>query len=500
MKAFLMFRDQDFNPQQPLPTNASDLICDLELNSVFNAMALGDRFLFDISKEALLTSLDNIDSILYRQQVLKDCLNNASVIREIYQIPIKSKDREYRRWLGIFTNSPSGVLSGAVGLMEMFVVLLKELRKIADDHSNEFESEGFNRFFSMIQDELDDEYFSIVEYHLKQLKFREGVLISAELGKGNEGSKYSLRLLNPKNKNWIKEVFSKKSTAYSFTISARDEAGARALGDLKDMGLNSAANALAQATEHIENFLNMLQNELAFYVGCINLKEELEKTRNPVTFPIPFAINERRHAFEGMYDVSLALTMNKEIVGNDVDADSKNLVIITGANQGGKSTFLRSIGLSQLLMQAGMFVTAEEFCANICEGVFTHYKRKEDASMKSGKLDEELNRMSAIVELIKPNSLMLFNESFAATNEREGSEIARQITSALIERYVKVFFVTHMYEFAHSFYEKKMDDAKFLRAERKSGGARTYKLLEGEPLPTSYGEDLFNVVFGKLEK
>ncbi|EGD50050.1 DNA mismatch repair protein MutS domain protein [Thermoanaerobacter ethanolicus JW 200] len=63
--------------------------------------------------------------------------------------------------------------------------------------------------------------------------------------------------------------------------------------------------------------------------------------------------------------------------------------------------------------------------------------------MKSGKLDEELSRMSDIVDNIKPNSMVLFNESFAATNEREGSEIARQIITALIEKRIKVFFVTH---------------------------------------------------------
>ena len=188
--------------------------------------------------------------------------------------------------------------------------------------------------------------------------------------------------------------------------------------------------------------------------------------------------------------------MKQKVVGNDVNADSKDLVIITGANQGGKSTFLRSIGLAQEMMQCGMFVPAESFCANICEGLFTHYKRKEDATMKSGKLDEELSRMSDIVNNITSNFTVLFNESFAATNEREGSEIARQIISALWERRIKVFFVTHLYEFAHGFYDKRMENAIFLRAERHADGARTFKLIEGEPLQTSYGEDLYTRIFG----
>ncbi len=52
------------------------------------------------------------------------------------------------------------------------------------------------------------------------------------------------------------------------------------------------------------------------------------------------------------------LRTDHRIVGNDLDGDKKDLVVITGANQGGKSTFLRSIGLAQLMMQCGMFVPA----------------------------------------------------------------------------------------------------------------------------------------------
>jgi DNA mismatch repair ATPase MutS len=115
--------------------------------------------------------------------------------------------------------------------------------------------------------------------------------------------------------------------------------------------------------------------------------------------------------------------------------------------------------------------------------------------MNSGKLDEELGRMSAIVDNITANPMILLNESFAATNEREGSEISRQIMCALLERHIKIFFVTHVYTFAHGFYDKKMENAIFLRAERQSDGGRTFKVIEGEPLQTSYGEDLYNGIF-----
>lgn len=115
--------------------------------------------------------------------------------------------------------------------------------------------------------------------------------------------------------------------------------------------------------------------------------------------------------------------------------------------------------------------------------------------MKSGKFDEEMSRMSEIADRVKGRAVGLFNESFSATNEREGSEIARQIVIALREAGIRVFFVTHLYEFAHKLYEAEGDRAVFLRAERRSDMQRTYKVLPGEPLPTSYALDIYRRLF-----
>jgi DNA mismatch repair ATPase MutS len=495
MKAFLMYTDHDFDLQQKLPPNAQALTQDLELQTLFNAMALGDKFVFEVAKQAVLSSVNDLDAIRYRQHILQDCLKNPSIVRDIYAIAVASIESERKNFWGLLSKYPAMVLNRSIDVLQMFVDMLKKLRHIAEEHAGSFESEGFTAFFAMLNTELGDDYFASVQHHLKTLKFRDGVLMSAELGQGNQGTNYILRKPHDKKQGWIERIFAEKPLAYKFTIDDRDESGARALSDLKERGINLVANALAQSTEHILSFFTMLRTELAFYIGCLNLQGQLAKKGEPLSFPLPVSPSERRHAFQGLYDVCLALTMEQSMVGNDVLADRKDLVLITGANQGGKSTFLRSIGLAQLMMQCGMFVPAESFSANVCESLFTHYKRKEDASMTSGKLDEELSRMSAIVDTITSNSMVLFNESFAATNEREGSEIARQIIRALLEKGIKVFFVTHLYEFAHGFYDKNMENAMFLRAERQSDGRRTFKLLEGEPLQTSYGEDVYRKIF-----
>jgi DNA mismatch repair ATPase MutS len=441
-----------------------------------------------------LCSVRDLDTIFYRQDVLRDCLNNSSIVRDLYDIAVVSIQREKKSFWGILSKYPDATLRRSIEVLQMFVGMLKELRSIADEYAEAFQSEGFTVFFAMLKRELGDEYFASVQDQLRQLKFRDGVLISAELGKGNKGTNYVLR--KPLRKeSWIEWILGEGPPSYSFHLHPRDESGAKALSELNDRGINLVANALAQSTDHILSFFSMLRTELAFYVGCLHLHESLDRKGAQTVFPVPVDAGERKHSFAGLYDPCLALSLDQKVITNDANADNKELVIVTGANQGGKSTFLRAIGVSQLMMQCGMFVPAESFSANICYALFTHYKREEDTTMKSGKFDEELSRMSEIVDQLRPDSMLLFSESFAATNDREGSEIARQIVCALLEKRIKVFFVTHLYEFAHDLYDLKMANAFFLRAERQSDGGRTFKLLEGEPLQTSYGEDLYNKIF-----
>jgi hypothetical protein len=503
VKAYLMYRDRDFDREGDLPPNEAALTQDLELDTLFGAMAGEDKFLLQVAKTAVLTSLDEPGAILYRQHILADCLERSAIVRELYAIAVEAIEREKRVWGGILDRHPEGVLHRSVEVLQLLTGLLTRLRQIAEEHGATFRSEGFTRLFGMLAKELDDEYLRIVEDHLRRLRFRDGVVMSAKLGKGNKGTDYVLRKpLNPKQ-SWrerfqslMERLPGRDRSSYVYQIADRDENGFRALSELRGRGIGLVASALGQSTDHILSFFSMLRSELGFYVGCLNLRDRLAQKGEPICFPEPLAPGKAMLCGRGLYDVSLGLSVEERVVGNDVSADEKLLVMFTGANRGGKSTLLRGIGHAQLMMQCGMFAPAESFRANVCDGIFTHYKREEDTSMRSGKLDEELSRMSAIVDNTTPNSIVLLNESFASTNEREGSEIARQLVRALLETGIKVLYVTHLFDLAQGFYLAKMDTALFLRAERLADGRRTFRLVEGEPLPTSYGEDLYRRIFG----
>jgi hypothetical protein len=97
---------------------------------------------------------------------------------------------------------------------------------------------------------------------------------------------------------------------------------------------------------------------------------------------------------------------------------------------------------------------------------------------------------------ITRGSMLLCNESFASTNERGGSEIARRSSAPCAAPGSGLFFVTHLYDLARGCYAEPGPSALFLRAERQPGGRRTFRLAVGEPLPTSHGQDVYADVFG----
>ncbi|GAB2675610.1 MutS-related protein [Kribbella swartbergensis] len=493
MKARLMYPDRDFDPDQEPPPGAGDLVRDLELATLFDAMAADDPFLREIAGQAILSSLQNADDIRYRQDVLRDCLRQPQVVRELYGVVVEAIERERKVYR--YFRSPDGILHSSGEALALFMTYLARLRAIADQAAGGFRSEGFTTFFRMIVTNLDDEYLRTVDDHLKRLKFRQGVLISGRLGVGNVGTDYVLRR-PPETRKGLRRLLDRSEpTSYTLEIPERDDSGVQALSELRERGLNLVANAIAQSADHILDFFRMLRAELAFYVGCLNLHERLSAKGEPLCIPDP-AGDRRTLTARGLYDPCLSLRLEQRATGNDLDADGTSLIVVTGANQGGKSTFLRAVGVAQLMLQAGMFAPADSLRAGVCGGVVTHFQREEDATMTSGKLDEELARMSAIVDRIRPSYLLLCNESFASTNEREGSELAGDVLRALTESGVRVVFVTHLFHLARALYEESAPTTLFLRAERLTDGRRTFRLTPGEPRVSSHGEDIYQRIFG----
>jgi hypothetical protein len=345
-----MYRDRDFDPEQTLPAvhfyqaakvkpkllpNEEALTQDLELNTLFEAMAGGDKFFFQVARRAILSGLQtDSETILYRQAVLKDCLRNESVVRNIYDLVVEVIENKDRQWWSVTSKLPGSILYGSIQILALFTTALGKLRRIADEHSANFESEGFKVFFALLQTELSDGYLASVNSHLKELQFRHGVFVSAKLGDGNQGTDFVLRKSSTKNPRWIERIFNPRRSAYTFHIDPRDEAGGRALGELRDRGINLVANATAQSSDHILSFIGMLRTELAFYLACVNLHRRLAARGVAICFPVPEPPGSRRHSCVELRDACLALSMASRswvMIWKAMANNSTSLLARTGA-------------------------------------------------------------------------------------------------------------------------------------------------------------------------
>ena len=123
MKAFLMYRDRDFGLVEGQIPNAADLTQDLELNTLFLAMAAGDEFLRDVARKAVLGSLYEPEAILYRQEILIDCQQQPEIVREFYAISVEAIEREKKVWGWSSDKYPESTLHRSVDVLKIFVEL-----------------------------------------------------------------------------------------------------------------------------------------------------------------------------------------------------------------------------------------------------------------------------------------------------------------------------------------------------------------------------------------
>jgi hypothetical protein len=493
VKVHLMAAAADLDLTGELPGHAAAVEHDLGLGPILDAMGSGDPYLREVAEKVLFAGLVDLEHIRYRQRVVADCLDRPDAVRGLYALAVEGVQAPRNAGFFWFRDSPDALLQKSRGMLALLVGVLRRVRALGDDHAGAFRSEGFQALFETLRRELDDEYLAELDRHVEELAFPRGTLVSAGLGRGNRGARYVLR--SPRGLSLLQRLGAGRPERHTFTVAARDDYGLQALSQLRGRGINHAANAVAQSADHILAFFAALRAELGFAVACLNLRDALHRRDVPTCFPTPLSADAPGFTTRGLRDAALALHSDRPMTGNDVDARTARLVVVTGANRGGKSTFLRSVGVAQLLMQAGAFVPASEFSAGVRTGLFTHFVRGEDATMTRGKLEEELQRMSELVEALRPGGLVLCNESFSSTNEREGSEIATGVVRAMCDRGVAVLFVTHLFDLARTLHEEGRGDACFLRAERLPDGRRTFRMVPGAPLPTSFAEDSFRQIF-----
>ena len=495
MRVHLLFRGKPLDLNTEDPWGSETLIRDLDLEPMLDAMAGGDRFIREVARKTLLLGAPSIEDILYRQEAMRDVLRSPEVIRAAYKALTDAVNKARSLWwLPRSRSTPASTISYSTKLLEVYIEGIERVREILLTRRPAFKSEAFTSLIRVLDEYFDEAYTRAVREALKYLDIYEALSIKVSLARNAELRGF--KLIKPTRRAGLKKILSRiTERRYSWSLPPRDDAGAKELEDMKNLALEGPARILSISYQHVLEFIKSLRAELAFYVGALNLWDHLRRIGVPLSFPTPHEAGQRVLRFKDLVEVSLALRTGRRPVGNTIDSEGRPLILVSGPNRGGKTVFLRSIGQAQLMMMAGMFVAAEHFESSISPGIYTHFRAEEKANLSRGRLEEELARMSEIIDHLKPGSILLMNESFSSTNEREGSEIAREIVCALIERGIKVIYVTHFYEIQRWFLENRRRDTLFLRAERREDGTRTYRILPSMPEKSNYAEEIYRKIF-----
>ncbi len=489
----MLFPDTERKIENEMVWNYKDIMYDLDIDFILKKMSGNDDFVYNACRKVLFNPVYDAEVIRYRQEAVKDAINNPDTVKNIYFTLRQSVEDAKKRHFWVSNSNPEFNLHISLAVLEIYLGSMEKLRSLIEINVSRFSSKAFSQLFQMIIQEFNDSYIHEIRDHIHNLSFPRGVYVRGKLGKGLSLTDFTLLVPDTKSPGLFGRVRNLRERRFTFTLDSRDEIGAQVMANMRSRSLKAVSEIVTSSSENFLRFINDLMEEIAFYVGCIQLHYELEQIGVEHAFPTVLEEDSNFLYFSGLYDVALALRQGIPPVVNSLDRDQTELIFISGANRGGKSTLLRAMGQASLMMMAGMFVGSKSFGSRLYKGIYTHFRREEDADLRMGKFDEELSRFSEIVDHLKPCSLVLFNESFSSTNEIEGSEIASGIIDALLERNIRIIFVTHSISLLEKYSGKH--GVVFLVAERLSNGTRTFRFIRSEPQATSFGMDIFKQVF-----
>ena len=208
------------------------------------------------------------------------------------------------------------------------------------------------------------------------------------------------------------------------------------------------AFAIRHAT-FVDPLVEQLVAEAAIYLGWLDLVGRLKAAGRTVCYPVVTS-DSADMSVSGVYDLVLALDSPEgSIVLNDVDATAAEwLLVLTGANQGGKTTLARAIGQVHHLASIGCPVPAATAVVPLVDLLRTHFDRGEDPSDGTGRLEADLLRLRDVLAGLTPNSLVILNETFASTTTDDALELNRAVLDGVRSAGARCVAVTFLGELA----------------------------------------------------
>lgn len=375
-------------------------------------------------------------------------------------------------------------------------VYCETVLKLKEDlYQAQLSSQGFIGFRNYLRDYVNSEQFTRL---LRATKTLEEDLAAVRYTLIIKGTTIKVRKLEPAG-DYSEEViqtFEKfKQGAvkdYRVTLSDRPDMNhveAKVLemvAQLYPETFSSLATFCSEKLNFIDEVIGNFDREIQFYISYLEYMEAFKKIGLSFCYPEISTESKEILSRDG-FDLALAHNLKRDnavVVCNDFELKGKErIIVVSGPNQGGKTTFARAFGQLHYLASLGCPIPGRAAKLFLYDQLFTHFEKEETINNQSGKLQDDLVRIHEILEQATPNSLIIMNEIFTSTTLKDAVVLSKRIFKEIIDLDLLCVCVTFIDELSR-LGEKTISMVSTVNPEDTN--QRTFKIIRRDADGISY--------------